>query len=91
MGLIDHLRDTFYNDGNNGLSENDNKLLKDLLKRLADLEKAFKNFSATINIEGILREIDKLNSALNGKASDSDLANLKSSHGNKYLSFFKFS
>ena len=83
MALIEHLRETFYNqasDGNNGFSESDNKILKDLLKRLADLEKGFKNFSANINIEAILRELDKINVSLAEKASSSDLSDLKSSH-----------
>lgn len=87
MSLIEHLRETFYNqpsDGNNGFNESDNKLLKDLLKRLADLEKGFKNLSANINIEAILRELDKLNSAVNSKASATEFANLKSSHGKKF-------
>lgn len=85
MALIEHLRETFYNqpgDGNNGFSDTDNKLLKDLLKRLADLEKGFKNFSANINIEAILRELDKLNTAVNSKASAAEFDNLKSSHSN---------
>lgn len=83
MALIEHLRETFYNqpvDGNNGFSEGDNKLLKDLLRRIFDLEKGFKNFSANINIEAILRELDKLNNLVNTKASATDLLNLNSSH-----------
>lgn len=83
MALFDNLRETFYNqasDGTNGFSEGDNKLLKDLLKRIADLEKSFKNFSANINIENILRELDKLNSAVNSKASASEFFNLNISH-----------
>jgi hypothetical protein len=81
MALIEHLRETFYNSGdNNGFSENDNKLLKDLLKRIADLEKSFKNFSITLNIENILREIDKLNISVNGKASTAELTDLKTSN-----------
>lgn len=79
--MIEHLRETFYNDGNNQLSENDNKLLKDLLKRISDLEKGFKNFSANINIEAIMRELDKINASLNSKAALADFDELKSSHG----------
>lgn len=91
MALLEHLRETFYNqpsDGKDGFSDNDNKLIKDLLRRVVDLEKGFKNFSANINIEAILRELEKLNIAVNSKASAVEFVNLKGSHGNPILNLY---
>ena len=78
MEMIEQLRETFYSTPNSNMSDGDNKLLKDLLRRIAELEKGLKNFISKANIDFILRELERLN---NEKANLSDFNALKSAHG----------
>ena len=55
----------------------DDSDIKDLQKRLADLEKTFKVFSKEINIEYINKELIRLSECLETKASIKDLADLR--------------
>jgi chromosome segregation ATPase len=59
------------------MSEADMKLLKDLLKRVNDLEKQFKLLTNSINVELIMKEISKFNEILPLKANVSDLNELR--------------
>jgi len=60
------------------------KLLKDLHKRVAELEKNFKVFSSTINIEQIFKEIGNLNEALQSKVGHLEFKEMKENYGNIY-------
>lgn len=48
-----------------------------MAKKLFELEKAFKHFNQSINIDAINREIGKLNDEIIYKASKQDTADLK--------------
>lgn len=61
------------------MGEGDNKLLKDLARRIYDLEKALKNFISKANIDYVLKELDRLEKE---KANLYDFNLLKSAHGN---------
>ncbi len=52
-------------------------MIKDLQKRLTDLEKNFKVFVATINIEVINKEISKIKAELEDKSTKQDLIDMK--------------
>lgn len=65
------------NANQNGLSEGDLKLIRDLQKRVTDLEKNLKFLSSTINIEQINKEILKLTELINQKSNQQDLLDLK--------------
>ncbi len=72
--------------GNSPTESNDiqMKLLKELQKRVADLEKNFKVFSSTINIEQIFKEIGNLNEALHNKVEHVEFKEMKENYG-KFL------
>jgi len=76
--IIENLRETFYNTPNSGNSDGDNKLLKDLARRLSELEKGLKNFISKANIDFIIRELERLEKE---KANLFDFNLLKSAHG----------
>lgn len=59
------------------MSENDIQMLKDLSKRIAELEKGFKVLSSTINIDALNKEILKIHEELKLKATNSDIFEIK--------------
>jgi chromosome segregation ATPase len=69
------------------LSEADMKLLKDLLKRVTDLEKQFKLLTNSINVDLIMKEIGKFNDILPLKANVSDLSELREQLSKIVLTF----
>ncbi len=84
---MENLRETFINqpaDHNNRINFNnknsinnsiidskDAKILKDLQKRFSEIEKSFKTFSASINIELINKDLKDLHENLNSKMENS--------------------
>jgi hypothetical protein len=56
---------------------NDEGKLKDINRRIIELEKSFKSFIVNINIEHINKEINKINENLNKKANQDDIFELK--------------
>jgi hypothetical protein len=59
------------------MTETDLQLIKDLSKRIAELEKGFKVLSSTINIDALNKEIQKIHEELKLKATGSDIYELK--------------
>ena len=53
------------------------KAIKDLQRRITELEKNFKLLSGTINIDQMNLELKKINDILLTKANDQDLIDLK--------------
>ena len=74
---LEHLRETFINspidnsNHTNNVDSKDLKLLKDLQKRFAEIEKSFKTFSASINVQNINKEIKDINDSVNNKIATS--------------------
>jgi hypothetical protein len=64
--------------------------LKEILKRLADLEKIFRVFSKEINIDLINKELARLSEGLETKASIKDVNQLRDLYSNKYYNSFNF-
>ena len=52
-------------------------IIKELSKRIAELEKGFKVLSSTINIDAFNKEILKIHEELKLKATNSDIFELK--------------
>jgi hypothetical protein len=63
-----------------GISEGDMQLLKDLAKKVSDLEKGFKLISGSINIDAIMKEINGLKELLAKKANIEDVEDLLNKH-----------
>jgi len=83
------LRETFLNlpaeNPNNNIDSKDLKLLKDLQRRFGEIEKNFKTFSASINVELINKDIRDLNEAVSNKLEKStqQIINLAESFSKK--------
>lgn len=60
------------------MGEGDNKLMKDLARRLTELEKALKAFITKANIDYVHKELERLEKE---KANLYDFNLLKSAHG----------
>ena len=76
------MRETFYNtppSTGTGGGDGDNKLMKDLARRVYDLEKCLKNFIHKVDIDYIMQELHRLEKE---KANLSDFNDLKSLFGN---------
>lgn len=59
------------------VSDADAKLMKDFSKKVTDLEKNFKVFVTSINIDNIKSELSKLKEAVEGKANNSEVVENK--------------
>ena len=59
------------------MSEAELKMVKDCTKKVQDLEKSFKIFINSLNIENIRNEIAKLNEQMNGKVNSNDFSDMK--------------
>lgn len=83
------MRETFLNlpaeNPNNNIDSKDLKLLKDLQRRFGEIEKNFKTFSASINVELINKDIRDLNEAVSNKLEKStqQIINLAESFSKK--------
>ena len=69
------------------VSDADVKLLKDFSKKVTDLEKNFKVFISSINIDNIKSELSKLKEAVEGKANNCEVVENKDNIS-KILFFF---
>jgi chromosome segregation ATPase len=65
------------NDKKGEMTDADMKLLKDLMKRVMELEKQFKLLTNSINVELIMKEITKFNEILPLKANIGDISELR--------------
>jgi hypothetical protein len=78
LSLINNVRNNNTNDND----EADSKLIKDLQKRLSELEKFFKILSGTINIDLINKEIIAINEKLENKVGQAEFKELKDNSSN---------
>jgi hypothetical protein len=76
--------------GQVGLNENDMKKFKEMSKKINELDKNFKFFTANVNIDFIRSELTRLSESLNEKTTVSELHELRefanSSSGNALIS-----
>lgn len=72
-------------------NENDTRMQKELTKRIIELEKHFKIFSSSINIEAIKGELAHINDILNSKVNNQDFYEMKESSSKiLHLNFLNF-
>jgi hypothetical protein len=59
------------------MSEADLKMVKDCTKKVLDLEKSFKVFVNSLNIDNVRNDISKLNEQMNGKINATEVHDIK--------------
>ncbi len=81
---ITNITQNILNQGGSSANQSniDDAKMKEISKRLADLDKLFKVFSKEINIEIINKELARLSEGLDTKASIKDVNQLTDLHGN---------
>ena len=72
------------------ISEGDTKLLKDCSKKVLDLEKNFKVFVNSLNIDNIRNEISKLNDQVGNKLNSSEVTDMKENMSKEKLFLILF-
>jgi hypothetical protein len=77
--------DTNQNTNVQGLTEGDLKLIRDLQKRVTELEKSLKLLQSTINADQIYKELSKINEALLTKVNQQDLNRMEDNYSIRYL------
>ncbi len=70
------------------ISEAEMKIVKDCTKKVMDLEKNFKVFISSINIDNIRNELAKLNEAISGKTNNSDVLDVKDNMSKLIILFY---